>query len=236
LPIVLVAGCSSVPEGDPSLPWQTIGTSLEGRPIQAAEFGTGSEVTLIFAGFHGNEKIGVTVAHALCRELDIHPSFLRGRRVVIVPILNPDGYARGRRTNAAGIDLNRNFPTRDWRSHVLHGPSPASEPETCVVMDLVDRLRPVKIISVHDPMRMNNYDGTHSRSLAQWMAEFNAYPVSGTIGYPTPGSFGTWAGVERRIAMVTLEIPNGDPNLRWRENRGALLAAIRHPVDLSTRE
>ena len=32
------------------------------------------------------------------------------------------------------------------------------------------------------------------------------YPVEKSIGYPTPGSFGTWAGIERKIPTITLEL------------------------------
>ena len=32
------------------------------------------------------------------------------------------------------------------------------------------------------------------------------YPVEENIGYPTPGSFGTWAGIEKEIPTITLEL------------------------------
>ena len=37
-------------------------------------------------------------------------------------------------------------------------------------------------------------------------SEFINYPVEGDIGYPTPGSFGTWAGIEKNIPTITLEL------------------------------
>ena len=40
------------------------------------------------------------------------------------------------------------------------------------------------------------------------MAAKNGYPAKGSIGYPTPGSMGTWAGIDRKIAMITLELPD----------------------------
>ena len=30
--------------------------------------------------------------------------------------------------------------------------------------------------------------------------------MESSIGYPTPGSFGTWAGVEKKIPTITLEL------------------------------
>jgi protein MpaA len=154
---------------------------------------------------------------------------------IIVPVVNPDGYARRRRRNAAGVDLNRNFPTANWapgnkRSRFYAGPSPASEPETKAIVALVETMSPARIISIHsiDKRRFcNNYDGP-ARALATKMAARNNYPVTGSIGYPTPGSLGTWAGIERSIPVVTLELPSHrSPRQCWLENRDALVAGCR---------
>lgn len=52
----------------------------------------------------------------------------------------------------------------------------------------------------------------------------NGYPVAATIGYPTPGSFGAWAGIELGIPVITLELPSHDsPKRCWEDNREALL-------------
>ena len=60
------------------------------------------------------------------------------------------------------------------------------------------------------------------------MSHFNQYPVRGNIGYDTPGSFGTWAGIDRQIPTVTLELPHDQSGeSAWLANREALLAAIR---------
>ena len=37
------------------------------------------------------------------------------------------------------------------------------------------------------------------------------YPVEASIGYPTPGSFGTYCGVERNIPTITLEMDEECP-------------------------
>ena len=154
----------------------------------------------------------------------------------VVPVVNPDGFEAHRRENARGVDLNRNFPTMNWGDETLRpsddpGPAEGSEPETRAILNLVRRERPLKIVSLHDPLRVNNYDGPNGEGLAQAMAVHNRYPVKGYIGYPTPGSFGTWAGAELSIPMVTLEVPRGDPANLWRENRWALVAAIRYRPD-----
>lgn len=248
--VLLLAACHSAPPprraalerwfpGDPCIRWREIGRSVQNRPIYMAEFGTGKEVVLFFGGFHGNEKTSIDVAFRFCEELHRAPALLDRQKVVVVPILNPDGFAANRRHNARGVDLNRNFPTTDWGDASLRkgdapGSAPASEPETQAALGLVKRLRPARIVSLHDPLHVNNYDGDQSLRLAKAMAAHNKYPIRGSIGYPTPGSFGTWAGHEKRIPVVTLETPAGNPKARWSENRWALLAAVRYRNDRSS--
>jgi len=110
------------------------------------------------------------------------------------------------------------------------GTSPASEPETEAVMSVVKRFRPTRIVTIHSiggDRHCNNYDGP-GRALALAMRRHNRYPVTASIGYPTPGSFGAWAGVERNIATVTLELPSRhSPKRCWEDNLGALLSAAR---------
>jgi murein peptide amidase A len=60
------------------------------------------------------------------------------------------------------------------------------------------------------------------------MSTHNGYPSVESIGYPTPGSLGSYAGIDRAIPMVTLELPRTDPAEKaWSDNREALLAVIR---------
>ncbi len=211
--------------------WWVAGRSREGRPIHAVEFGEGPETTLILGGFHGDERAAAAVVLALVEWLGRETQRLPGRRVVVVPFVNPDGAVAGTRLNAEGVDVNRNFPTRDWSAEARDrryapGPAPGSEPETRAVIELVELLRPAKILSLHDPLRVNNHDGPGGAELARVMAAHNGYPVRGHIGYPTPGSFGTWAGQERGIPMVTLEVERGRSAVE--RNLGALFAAILH--------
>ncbi len=237
LVFVLLAGCSvrESPDpyfpGKPDLPWTVIGRSAKNRPIYQVAFGEGKNTTLIFGGFHGDERTAVRVTINLCHWIAESGGVPEGHRVVIIPLLNPDGYLLRRRENANRVDLNRNFPTGDWGDGSLRrkdnpGGHGASEPESRLAMALVEEIRPDKIISVHEPFKVNNFDNAEGRPLAEAMAEHNGYPVRGDIGYPTPGSFGTWAGIERKIPMVTLEIESGAG--AWKKNREALLAAIRH--------
>jgi len=221
-----------------------IGRSVEGRPLRVhVRIVDGLSPTIIFGGFHGDEPKSVRLANKLVEWLTAKEHLRRPGSFVVVPIVNPDGYARRRRRNARGVDLNRNFPTSNWergqrRSRLFGGNRPASEPEARAVIRLIERYEPSRIVTIHsiDQHRQcNNYDGP-AKALAQGMARRNGYPVVASIGYPTPGSFGNWAGVERRIPIVTLELPSHHSVKRClEENHRALLFAIFGKGGQSTR-
>ena len=104
------------------------------------------------------------------------------------------------------------------------------------MLRLLRKFRPDKILSIHQPLECNNNDGPDGLHLAELMAEHNGYPVENYIGFPTPGSFGTYAGKEKRIPMVTLELPRGRPDDEtvetfWEANRDALLAVVNYTAD-----
>ncbi|MEP0842414.1 MAG: murein peptide amidase A [Phycisphaerae bacterium] len=212
----------------------TLGESVRGRPIELYVFGEGGPTTLVIGGIHGNEPTSSDVAVELARYLQAHPEAYAGRCVMIAPAVNPDGLAARRRTNANGIDINRNFPAANFPraggARFAGGRRPLSEPETRAIMDAIEHARPAQIISIHSITRGrhgNNYDGP-ARALAEEMSRHNRYPVLPTMGYDTPGSLGSWAGVDRGIPIITLELPrDADGDACWRENRAALLAAIR---------
>jgi len=48
--------------------------------------------------------------------------------------------------------------------------------------------------------------GIFTEEIAEKISEIIGYPVQQEIGYPTPGSFGTYAGVEKNIPTITLEL------------------------------
>lgn len=211
-----------------------IGLSRENRPIIAYEFGRIASPTLIIAAIHGDERIAAELADRLIadlRELDERDA---PGGVIVIPRLNPDGLARGTRGNATGVDLNRNFPATNWRrtsprSATFGGASPMSEPETVALVKLLEARQPRQLISIHAMHRgaCNNFDGP-GKALAELLNRHNRYPVLASIGYPTPGSLGSFAGHDRQIPMVTLELPKSAKlDDVWHSNRAALLAVSR---------
>jgi len=230
---------------------KTLGYSVQNRAIDGVFFGPENPEqlnTLIIGLFHGDETISAELLQRLIEHLQAGKlaksaiDFLQFPTLVI-PMLNPDGLAAHTRVNANGVDLNRNYPTPDWQENNLgskyySGKKAASEPETRLIMELIETYHPLKIITVHSPYKVLNFDGP-ARALADTMAAESGYPVVESIGYPTPGSFGTYAGVLRQIPVITLELPPGfdeppDPEAAppesldqvWKDNQAALEAAI----------
>lgn len=209
-----------------------LGKSVEGRGIEAfTRRGSDHATTLVLAAFHGDEPKTVYVARRLIEWLRSNVTSGGDGTWVVVPQVNPDGFARRTRRNANKVDINRNFPTRNWcvgqrRSRMYGGAAPASEPETRVVIDLIESCRPSRIVTLHSigaNRFCNNYDGP-GRAWAEAMSAINGYPATASIGYPTPGSFGTWSGLERGIPTITLELPSHHSSRRcWADNRDALL-------------
>jgi len=212
------------------LPKTVLAESVQGRPICSYDMGTGDSTLVIFGGFHGDEILGVEFVQKFAEYLSREGQHEFAAHVIIIPVLNPDGLIMNTRVNANGVDVNRNFPTGNWsRSYDSDdnypGESPASEPETRAVIALLDKVRPQRIITVHTPLKVVNYDGP-GRELASSMAQFNGYPFADDIGYPTPGSFGTFAGKEKQIPVITLELPKATLEEIWEPNRKALMQAL----------
>jgi protein MpaA len=214
--------------------------SVQNRPIEGVFFSPEpvSALDTLFIGvFHGDEGISGVLLERLITlwqwgEFVEGPIDFSQKPVLIVPVLNPDGLAVKTRVNANGVDLNRNYPTPEWEelnqeTSYYSGKSPASEPETCLVMALIEQYKPKKIITVHSPYKVLNFDGP-ACPLAEAMGDKSGYAVVEDIGYPTPGSFGTYAGKIRQIPVVTLELPEDEPlETVWQDNAASLEAAVR---------
>ncbi|MFT5463548.1 MAG: protein MpaA [Planctomycetota bacterium] len=203
-----------------------IGRSSEQRPITAHFLGDGPEVVLFLATIHGDESAGTALLERLAVELYADPQVLQGKRAIIVPVVNPDGYAAGRRSNANRVDLNRNFPAENQADAKRGGERPLSEPEARVIAGLVDLHKPWRAVSIHQPLNCVDFDGP-ATELAAAMSEACGLPVKRLGG--RPGSLGTWLGQERGIPTITLELPrrvDADPEAHWERYGPALLAFL----------
>lgn len=189
------------------------GTSLEGAPLTVYVPDGGAAEIVVLASIHGDEAETTVVVSEALRCIP------RGDlRAAVILCGNPDGMARGTRGNARGVDLNRNFPTSNWSSAPVcyksrandardialsPGSGPVSEPETAALLSLLGRLAPRAVVTLHSALAC--VDDSGASHLGRQLAERSGLPFLTEIGYPTPGSMGTWAG-ERGLTLVTFEL------------------------------
>jgi protein MpaA len=187
---------------------------------------------LVLGAFHGDEPESAELCFRFLHDLHQEAQFGEGLSIGVLPIVNPDGLLQKTRKNARQVDLNRNFETENWASSLLEdvyhgGTLPFSEPESRCVAQIVHATQPTLILTYHTPYRLINFDGPlpQSEVWATIYATACDYPVEASIGYPTPGSFGNWAGVERGMTVLTVELPEGEAmNTLWPVHRRALQA------------
>lgn len=211
------------------------GRSVLGLPLEV--FKPRAECRLlIHAGIHGEEPETTYALSRALRQLPAAPE-----HVAVVLAANPDGLVRGTRGNARGVDLNRNFPSRDWRpGTVTHrstiedtsdillgtGEGPASEPEVQALLALVAELRPNAVIALHAPLAC--IDDANDSALGRRLAERTGMPLVRDVGYPTPGSFGSW-GSDHGVPVVTYEFPLAATEVLMRDHVPVLVELLLDP-------
>jgi protein MpaA len=184
-----------------------VGHSVEGRAIVAERFGAPDRTALlVFGAIHGDEPQSAELARAYAARLALSDG---DDGVIVIDALNPDGLARHTKDNARGVDLNRNFPSRSWSSDhppgYFPGATPLSEPETAALVALLEATQPRVVVAVHQPFACVNWDGP-ADALAAAMSGAAGLPARASVGYPTPGSFGSFWGIDRARPTITLEL------------------------------
>lgn len=248
------------------IPFSIIGWSVKGRPLVSFEVGPAESTkkTVIQCGIHGDELPSLPMCLALIDEIRTQKRPPPGGfRIFVQPLLNPDGMlgkAKPTRNNANGVDINRNFPTKDWneKAHAswkskdrgdprkFPGSKFNSEPETQAIVNFLEKEKPQKIISIHTPLGFLDLDTRGSKRgadpdkdrRARYLA-VNMSKNSGNYKFKSfgfyPGSLGNWAGNERDIPVYTLELPPGQnkPTIEnyWKRFRVALWRAIDFDLD-----
>ena len=170
---------------------------------------------LIMGGVHGDEYSSISIMFKWMELLE--QEFEGDFAWRFLPAVNPDGLldSEAVRQNANGVDLNRNFPSRDWKRLAQHtwventgrnprrfpGEGPASEPEVQWVVQQIESFRPDVIVSVHAPYHLLDFDGP-SRAPKKigelYLHQLGVYP----------GSLGNYGGIDLGLPVVTLELPS----------------------------
>jgi protein MpaA len=167
-------------------PAQQLGRSYEGRSIEAVHVRGAGPRVLVVGCIHGDECEGIEVTRLLERSRPHADLWL-------VHQLNPDGYAARRRTNAHGVDLNRDFLA-------------ATQRETRIARKLILRVRPDVTIWFHQPQSVVRAWGA-SRATARRYARLAGVPYR-SRPWP-PGSASRWQNGLDQVSFV-VELPPGE--------------------------
>jgi hypothetical protein len=189
------------------------GISLAYRDYEPVEGNQPLGRVLVLGGIHGDEFSSVSVVFKWLQILDrTHSGLFHWR---FAPLVNPDGLlqAKSERQNLNGVDLNRNFPTKDWEKHAHQywreatyrnprrypGQFAASEVETQWVLDQIDRFQPDIVISMHAPYHLVDYDGPPQAPAnlgGLYLRQLGVFP----------GSLGNYVGIDLGKPIVTVEL------------------------------
>ncbi len=195
-------GCTST-DGHPIFHFDKIGTSKNPKKILAK------------ALIHGDELLSGVVARAWMERLEkIDPR----NTWRVIPVANPDGRRAKTRTNSRGVDLNRNFPTKDWQGEAVQywktkmksdprrnpGLEAASEVETKCLLKHLDEFKPDFLISVHTPLGVLDLDGPKMKNPPSFK------PLPWTPLGNFPGSLGRYMWVDRKIPVLTIELKGNE--------------------------
>lgn len=181
-----------------------IGQTQQGRDIVVERFGNGEDRVLLVGCIHGTEDIGIRLVNQTIVHLRRHPEWLDGKTAYILPLLNADGLVMNIRGNRDNIDINRQFPTKNFGRGWFNGDEPLQSIEAQVLMDFILETRPDRILVIHQPLDGIDYDGP-SKEFAQYLSEKSNIRIH-RLGSRS-GSMGTFFGKELGGSVLTLEIP-----------------------------
>lgn len=202
---------------------EVYGHSVQGRSLLAYVFGEGGTTILFTGAIHGNEISSSYLMSNWINELEANARRLpAGRRIVVIPEVNPDGVAAGTRNNANNVDLNRNYNVSDWVSDITDtygnpiphggGVQPMSEPETKALAAYTSRLRPRLTMSFHSigGLVIANQAG-NSSTLASRYASITGYrnatgQSSQTFEYAISGTYDDWIAERLGLPSVLVEL------------------------------
>lgn len=192
--------------------------SSRGTPIELYKKthmrdGKATAPILFLGGVHGDEPEGVRLAQEFLLWLQQTEAAAPEQILhswLLIPCLNVDGYLRNQRTNDNGVDLNRNFPSKDWSPDTkapryFPGTHAGSEAETQALVRLLEEEKPCLIVHFHSWEPCVVYTGAPGATAATILAGNTQYPVREDIGYPTPGSLGQYGWLERKIPVICIE-------------------------------
>jgi predicted deacylase len=202
----------------------TIGHTVQGRAIMAYRFGSGASAILYLGLTHGNEMSSYTLLSQWIDELEANARNIPAdKTIIVIPALNRDGLASGSRRNANNVDLNRNFPTGDWKPDVTMpggqmvqgggGSAPLSEPESSAIASYTQQLAPRLVLTYHSVAGLVTPNEAGISSVyATTYSSISGYYVSPkasageVFDYDTTGAYEDWLYEKPAIAAILVEL------------------------------
>lgn len=199
------------------------GRSRDGVPLRVFQPpGAGPVAGLLTAAQHGEEADTALLVRRLLERVPAAET-----RWAVIPVLNPDGLLAGTRQNAAGVDLNRNFPATTWEpgetftfppgidpelrvlanrtNRSSPGAHAGSEPETQALTALIERLDPPLVVDLHSPLELIFGRGDVPAELTAELARSAGMPAQDEFEGHCPGAFDDWL-FERGTPVLVYEI------------------------------
>jgi hypothetical protein len=213
-----------------------VGFSVQERPIELVRLGHGERWFVLLGALHGGHECNTSgVVEGVLDHFVAEPDNLPVNVTLYAfPLINQDGCAANTRSNANGVDLNRNWDTPDWRADAetpagvvtgSGGPYPFSEPETQLLRDRLLNLQATSptgslvVISYHSVVPQTGLvqpgylrpgePGFLSNDLALQYSELTGYLYSAIwVGnYTISGEFIYWANLHDIVA-IDVELPD----------------------------
>lgn len=205
---------------------RTIGETVKGRAIKAFRLGdrNASRTVVLLGVMHGSER---DPARTL-RTIRDSRRQITGVNLWVIPVLNLDGAAAQRRSNAHGVDLNRNFPDRWSRSVTGAGPRASSEPETRAVMKFLNQVDPDVVVSLHQPFGVVDTSVSKGPGLARALSDALNLPRKNVdCGGPCHGTLTGWFNDNHDGEAITVEF-TANPSTNYLKHTAVrgLLAAV----------
>lgn len=169
---------------------------------------------ICIGGVHGDEPEGVRLAEDLLHWLESAENKQVAVPWIVVPCLNIDGFRAQTRVNGRGVDLNRNYPSKNWqpdfeKPRYNPGPSAGSEPEVQALIQLFHQQRPRLVIHFHSWEPCIVYTGDPGKLDAERLAKCSGYEARTEIGYPTTGSLSQYGWIDNQIPIICIEEQEG---------------------------
>jgi len=184
---------------------RVIGTSVQGRPLEAIRMGDPKGVTVVVIGvIHGNEEAGLLITDEL-----VNMQVPKGVNLWVIPSMNPDGTVLNRRGNANRVDLNRNFPygwarigqPGYWQ---YSGSNRASEPETKAIVSFLREIKPALGLWYHQDLNVISPGVGFEGEIRARYGAITGLPMKRITGGTYTGVAATWQkrGLKNSMAFV----------------------------------